>query len=72
MEGGRGPRTINPKDQYMHCAAYRCLLLAALTTILWSAGAWSQTRTIKIISPFPAGGGSGTLLSLGVKCRQPT
>jgi tripartite-type tricarboxylate transporter receptor subunit TctC len=48
----------------MHRAAYRCLLLAALTTVLWSAGAWSQTRTIKIISPFPAGGGSGTLLRL--------
>jgi tripartite-type tricarboxylate transporter receptor subunit TctC len=48
----------------MYRAAYRCLLLAALTFILWHASAWSQTRTIKIISPFPPGGGSGTLLRL--------
>lgn len=48
----------------MHCAAYRCLLLAALAFILCDASAWSQTRTIKIISPFPPGGGSGTLLRL--------
>jgi len=52
-------RKINPMP-----SATRCLLIAALTSLLWSSSVWSQTRTIKIISPFPPGGSSGTLLRL--------
>jgi tripartite-type tricarboxylate transporter receptor subunit TctC len=41
-----------------------CLLIAALSAVTWNSAAWSQARTIKIISPFPAGGSSGTLFRL--------
>jgi tripartite-type tricarboxylate transporter receptor subunit TctC len=47
--------------------AYRCLLIAALAAVLWGTGAWSQTRPVKIISPFPAGGSGGTLLRLAAE-----
>jgi tripartite-type tricarboxylate transporter receptor subunit TctC len=45
-------------------SAFRCVLIAVLASALGGAGAWSQTRTIRIISPFPAGGSSGTLFRL--------
>src|SRR5258708_8722636 len=48
----------------MHSTAQRCLLVAALASMLWGSSAWPQTRTIKIVSPFPTGGSSGTLLRL--------
>jgi tripartite-type tricarboxylate transporter receptor subunit TctC len=40
------------------------VLIAILASALWGASAWCQTRTIRIISPFPAGGSSGTLFRL--------
>jgi tripartite-type tricarboxylate transporter receptor subunit TctC len=49
----------------MRSTQRRCLLVAALaSSVLWGSGGWAQTRTIKIVSPFPAGGSSGTLLRL--------
>lgn len=54
------PGHINPR----HSAVRRCLLIAALAAVLCGSSAWPQTRTIKIVSPFPAGGSSGTLLQL--------
>src|SRR5215467_14326474 len=53
-------RKINP----VHRATRRCLLAAALASVLWGSGAWAQTPTIRIVSPFPTGGGSGTMLRL--------
>jgi tripartite-type tricarboxylate transporter receptor subunit TctC len=48
----------------VHRVTRRCLLIATLASVLSGAAAWAQTTTIRIVSPFPAGGSSGTLLRL--------
>jgi tripartite-type tricarboxylate transporter receptor subunit TctC len=53
-------RQVNP----VHRTTRRCLLIATLASMLSGSGAWPQTPTLKIVSPFPAGGSSGALLRL--------
>jgi tripartite-type tricarboxylate transporter receptor subunit TctC len=48
----------------MRTATLSRLFVAAFTCVLWNAGAWAQASTIKIVSPFPTGGSSGTLLHI--------
>jgi tripartite-type tricarboxylate transporter receptor subunit TctC len=52
------------KDLPMRSTTRSRFFISALASLLWGTGAWSQTSTIKIVSPFPTGGSSGALLHL--------
>jgi tripartite-type tricarboxylate transporter receptor subunit TctC len=44
------------RRQFLHLPAGAAVLVALLGIFLFGEGAWSQTRTIKIVVPFPPGG----------------
>src|SRR4051812_35445131 len=53
-----------PRRQFLHLAAGTAVLTSAIFVVLIGQSAWSQTRTIKLVVPFPAGGSMDVLARL--------